>query len=82
MADHHKWVKGLAVVCEALLDLMCVELPMYFAEAKGVVVNRADVDDFTEAVLQLWRNSVLLLPACARAERIVFEISCNSSSCE
>jgi len=53
---------------------MCVELPKYLAEAKGLIVNRTDVDDFTEAVLQFWRNKVLLLPAWAGAARIVLAV--------
>jgi hypothetical protein len=81
------WVRSLAVirplsVDELLLDLMCVELPTYLSEAKSTIVNRADVHDFTEAVLQFWRSRVSLLPGWARAARIVFAMSCNSASCE
>ena len=81
------WVLALAgirplSIDESLLNLMCVELPTYLSEAKSVIVNRADVNDFTEAVLQFWRIRVSVLPGWARAARIVFAISCNSASCE
>jgi hypothetical protein len=82
-----EWVRELAVIRplsidETLLDRMCAELPRYFAEARDVIVNRADVLDFTEAVLQFWRSRVSLLPGWASAARIVFAISCNSAACE
>ncbi len=80
-----EWVRELAIIQQlddTLLTSMCAELPDYLAAAKEVRLNRADVNDFTDAVLQFWRNRVTTLPRWAYAARIVFAISCNSTSCE
>jgi hypothetical protein len=67
---------------DELLAQMCTELPAYLAAAADVHVNRADVADFTDAVLAFWRDYAEQLPGWALAARIVFAISCNSASCE
>jgi hypothetical protein len=78
-------VQELAIIQQldkSLLESMCAELPDYLAAAKDVRLNRADVDNFTYAVLEFWRNRVKSLPNWARSARLVFAISCNSASRE
>ena len=46
------------------------------------VVNKASVDDYTEAILLWWRTNGASFPAWALAARVIFAISPNSASCE
>jgi len=81
MVNELQAIKPLAAD-EELLAAMCQELPSYLAAASDLQVNRADVDEFTSAVLQFWRTHGSTVPSWARAARIVFAMSPSSASCE
>ncbi len=44
--------------------------------------NRADIQEFTDAVLLWWANHRSEFPEWAKAAQIVFAFSANSASCE
>ena len=66
-----------------LLSGMKQQLPLYMAAAANApVVNKASVDDYTEAILLWWRTNGASFHAWALAARVIFAISPNSASCE
>lgn len=59
------------------------QLPAYLIEARDVVVDVADVDQFTHQVLSFWRHSNKeRLSEWRKAAQIVFAMSANSASCQ
>ena len=59
------------------------ELPPYVAAAAHAPdFDKADVAEFTEAVLRWWRTNGNSFPTWAKAVRIVFAFSPNSAACE
>lgn len=64
-------------------QLLLQQLPAYLIEARDVVVDVADVDQFTHQVLSFWRHSNKeRLSEWRKAAQIVFAMSPNSASCE
>ena len=47
---------------------LCRDLPLYLVAAKGFTCNRGDVDEFTEAALNWWKNHGAKW-ACGQLER-------------
>lgn len=84
-ADDVKELVAIASFAErgdALLDGMISELPKYLAAAAQLTVERDDVHEFTDSVLQFWRTHASELKCWALAARIMFALAPSSASCE
>ena len=58
------------------------QLHKYLAACQGFTVPKADVDIYSEGILDWWRTNGNSFPVWAHAARIVFAISPNSAACE
>ena len=67
---------------DATFPLAVYELPKYLAAASQLTVQREDVADFTQAVLQFWRSHASQLPHWSLAARLMFAMSPSSAACE
>ena len=66
-----------------MLDDLKRQLPQYLAAAaRAPAIGKSSVADYSNAILDWWRNSSATFPAWALAARVVFAISPNSASCE
>ena len=66
-----------------MLDELKQQLPQYLtAAASAPTMDKNSVEDYSDAILQWWRNNGKSFPAWALAARITFAISPNSASCE
>jgi hypothetical protein len=58
------------------------ELPTYLANCAGVVIDHADVGEFTAAVLGWWASHGPSVPTWAQAVRIIGSFNVNSAAAE
>lgn len=64
-------------------NLLKQQVPALIAASQDVQINSDDVESFTNAVLNFWRNaSHASLSEWRKAARIMFCLSPNSASCE
>jgi hypothetical protein len=71
-------LQGLGVLSDMKRDL-----PLYLvAAAQAPVLDKQDVDGYTQSLLQWWRTNGSQVASWALAARIAFAISPNSASCE
>ena len=58
------------------------ELPNYLSAAKDFTVDHGDIQIFTAAVLNWWKNHGSKFPTWAAAAQIVFSFTPNSAAAE
>lgn len=68
---------------DGMLGDLKQQLPQYVAAAANApAFDKGSVADYTNAILNWWRNNGTACPAWALAARVVFAMSPNSASCE
>ena len=66
----------------SFVSQLCRDLPLCLVAAKGFTCNHGDVDEFTEAVLNWWKNHGGEVGVWAVGAQIVFALSPNSAAAE